>query len=156
MTGRTALLIMDVQVGVVERFGGEEAHLGPMATAIEAARARGILVVYVRVAFRPGLPEVSRRNKTFSALAETAQARFREDDASTRIHRAISPEDGDIVVTKRRVSAFSGSDLDLVLRAAEIDTLRAGGYRHERRGALYDKGGGRPGLSPRRTLRWMP
>jgi nicotinamidase-related amidase len=27
------------------------------------------------------------------------------------------------VVTKRRVSAFSGSDLDVVLRAAEVDTI---------------------------------
>lgn len=28
-----------------------------------------------------------------------------------------------VVVTKRRVSAFAGSDLDLVLRAGEIDSL---------------------------------
>ena len=32
-------------------------------------------------------------------------------------------EDCDVVVTKRRGSAFSGSDLDLVLRARDIDSL---------------------------------
>src|SRR5204862_162672 len=34
-----------------------------------------------------------------------------------------APAPSDILVTKRRVSAFSGSDLDVVLRAANIDTL---------------------------------
>jgi nicotinamidase-related amidase len=123
MSSRTALLIMDTQVGIVERFGDDQAYLGRIASALAAARIAGIRVVYVRVAFRPGFPEVSPKNKTFSALAEAAEARFGDDDTSTQIHPAIAPADGDVVVTKRRVSAFSGSDLDVVLRAAEIDTL---------------------------------
>jgi nicotinamidase-related amidase len=94
-----------------------------MASAIEAARKGGILVVFVRVAFRPGFPEVSPKNRTFSTLVESARAHFGEDDAATQIHPALAPQDEDLVVTKRRVSAFSGSDLDVVLRSAEIDTL---------------------------------
>ena len=35
----------------------------------------------------------------------------------------MAPADGDIIVTKRRVSAFTGSDLEVVLRAAGIDHL---------------------------------
>lgn len=35
----------------------------------------------------------------------------------------MAPAPGDVVVTKRRVSAFAGSDLDVVLRAGDIDTL---------------------------------
>lgn len=123
MSSRTALLVMDVQVGIVERFGRDHDYLGRMASAIEAARAASIPVVYVRVAFRLGLPEVSPRNKGFSAIARTAQTGFGADDESTQVHPAIAPQEGEVVVVKRRVSAFSGSDLDVVLRAAEIDTL---------------------------------
>ena len=36
---------------------------------------------------------------------------------------AIAPEGGEVVVTKRRVSAFTGSDLEVVLRAGELDHL---------------------------------
>ena len=40
-----------------------------------------------------------------------------ETDAATAIHPAVAPRDGETVVVKRRVSAFAGSDLDVVLRA---------------------------------------
>jgi nicotinamidase-related amidase len=36
---------------------------------------------------------------------------------------ALTPEGNDVVVTKRRVSAFTGSDLEVVLRAGKIDHL---------------------------------
>ena len=39
------------------------------------------------------------------------------------IHPAIAPQPTDIVVMKRRVSAFSGSDLEVVLRAQDITHL---------------------------------
>ena len=45
------------------------------------------------------------------------------DRAGAAIHPALAPEPGDVVVTKRRVSAFAGSDLDVVLRAGGIETL---------------------------------
>ena len=60
----TALLIMDVQQGIVERFASDVGYLDRLATAIAAARGAGVAVTYVTVAFRPGYPEVSERNKT--------------------------------------------------------------------------------------------
>jgi nicotinamidase-related amidase len=44
-------------------------------------------------------------------------------DQAGEVPSAIAPESGDIIVTKRRVSAFAGSDLDMVLRAGDIDHL---------------------------------
>lgn len=41
----------------------------------------------------------------------------------TTIHPAVVPLESDIVVTKRRVSAFTGSDLEVVLRAQGIQHL---------------------------------
>ena len=48
----TALLIMDVQQGIVERFAGDEGYLARLGTAITAARGAGIGVIYVTVADR--------------------------------------------------------------------------------------------------------
>jgi nicotinamidase-related amidase len=46
-----------------------------------------------------------------------------ETSESTQIHPRLAPRQGDILVTKRRVSAFAGSDLDVVLRSLEVDHL---------------------------------
>ena len=117
-----ALLVMDVQQGIVERYGEEAARLlERLGSALEAARAAGITVIYVRVAFRPGYPEVSSANRSFAALS--ASGGFTDEDPATKIHPAIVPQPGEIVVVKKRVSAFSGSDLELVLRAKNITAL---------------------------------
>ena len=61
-----ALLVMDVQEGIAERFGDGEA-VDRAADAVTAARAHGVQVLFVRVAFRAGFPEVSPANRSFSA-----------------------------------------------------------------------------------------
>jgi nicotinamidase-related amidase len=116
---RTALLVMDVQQGIVERLGSESL-LARLMEAIAATRKAGVRVIHVKVGFREGYPEVSPRNQSFGRIAESES--FIEG-RSSEIHVAVKPERGDIVVTKRRVSAFSGSDLDVVLRANGIDGL---------------------------------
>src|SRR5215469_6576138 len=118
---RTVLLVMDVQRGIVERFAEDPGYLQRLAGAITAARGAGVPVVYVVIGFRPGHPEISARNRTFSALA--AQGGFTDGDPAAGIHPAVAPGPGDLVVTKRRVSAFTGSDLDVVLRGLGAGTL---------------------------------
>jgi nicotinamidase-related amidase len=115
----TALLVMDMQNGIVERFG--DAVLRPAGRAIAAARDAALPVIYVRVAFRAGHPEVSARNRTFRAVRDAGG--MAQDDEATAIHPAIAPEGGDVVVVKRRVSAFAASDLDVVVRAGGIADL---------------------------------
>jgi nicotinamidase-related amidase len=112
-----ALLVMDFQEGIVERFGGT-AVVERAARAIAAAREAELPVIYVKVDFRPGFPEVSRHNRAF---AQVAGSGFLGDKA--RIHPDVAPEPDDVVVTKRRVSAFTGSDLEVVLRSMEIAKL---------------------------------
>jgi nicotinamidase-related amidase len=117
----TALLVMDVQQGVVNRFSEDAGYLTRVSAAVSAARRAGIGVIYVVVAFRTGYPEVSPRNKSFATIAGTG--RFTTSDPDARIHPAVGPAAGDVIVAKRRVSAFAGSDLDLVLRAGGIEHL---------------------------------
>jgi nicotinamidase-related amidase len=120
--GNQALLVMDVQNGIVDRVGDQAgALLDGLHRAIDSARASELPVIYVRVAFRAGSPEISPRNKSFSALAGVAP--FDDTAPATQIHPAVAPRDGDIVVVKKRVSAFTGSDLDVVLRSLEVDSL---------------------------------
>ncbi len=115
---KMALLVMDVQGGVVSRVAHMSDVLTPIHAAITAARAATIPVIYVIVDFRPGYPEISPRNKSFAAFTQR-----QSPPSAMEIHPAIAPQPTDIVVTKRRVSAFSGSDLEVVLRAQDISHL---------------------------------
>ncbi|MEU7860456.1 isochorismatase family cysteine hydrolase [Nonomuraea sp. NPDC049141] len=117
---KQALLVMDVQRAVVDRYP-DPAYLPRLGEAIGAARAGGVPVIYVVVGFRPGYPEISARNKMFGRLARATPPAG--GDEATQVHPDVAPEPGDILVTKRRVSAFAGSDLDMVLRAGDIDHL---------------------------------
>jgi nicotinamidase-related amidase len=112
----TALLVMDVQQAVVARYPDPD-YLPRLRTAIDAARAAGLPVVYVTVGFRPGAPEVHPRNKMFGRITGPGP------EGAMDIHPDVAPFDGDIRVVKRRVSGFAGSDLDLVLRSQGITGL---------------------------------
>lgn len=119
----SALLVMDVQQGVVGRFPDAEPLLLGLKQAIDAAREAGIKVIYVRLAFRPGYPDVSPDNRSFSMIAAHAGDAFSEPSPALQIHPQVSPQADDIVVVKKRVSAFPGSDLELVLRSLQINHL---------------------------------
>ncbi|MDQ2798023.1 MAG: cysteine hydrolase [Armatimonadota bacterium] len=118
----SALLVMDFQNGIVERIGNDPGLLGRVGGAIAAAREAEMPIIYVHVRFRAGYPEISPRNRSFSALKE-GKMPMTESDLSTAIHPAVAPQAGDVVVTKRRVGAFSGSDLEVVLRAQGVTSL---------------------------------
>jgi nicotinamidase-related amidase len=111
---------MDVQENIVARYVQTSDYLDRVKTAIAAAHAASLPVIYVQVAFRQGYPEVSARNKTFSGIKQRADM---TGASAMRIHPAIAPQATDIVVSKRRISAFSGSDLEVVLRAQAISHL---------------------------------
>jgi nicotinamidase-related amidase len=112
---------MDVQNRIVENYNDDPALLDRLAEAVAAARRAGIPVIYVQVAFRAGFPEISAANRTFSALK--GQPGFTLDADGAQIHDAVAPQDGDVVVVKKRVSAFTGSDLEVLLRGLGVDTL---------------------------------
>jgi len=121
---RTALLAMDCQTGIVAAYvKPPDAFLGRAVAALRAARAAGLTVIHVQVGFRPGLPEVSPANKLFGAIKTSPQWQKLFEGDTGAIHPTLGPEPTDIVVTKHRVSAFCGTDLEMILRAKAIDTL---------------------------------
>jgi len=118
---RNALLVLDVQKRNVDGFGDNRGYLAHLRSAIEAARAAEIPVIYAVIRFRAGHPEANAHNKMLRDLG--AGIGFTEGDPGTEIHPEIAPGPADLVVTRTRVSAFASSDLDLLLRAREIDEL---------------------------------
>jgi nicotinamidase-related amidase len=121
---RTALLSMDMQAAIVSIYTKDnESFLPRAAGVLEKARGSGMQVMHVQVGFRLGLPEVSTRNQLFGAIKASAQWQQVFQGPSGAIHPDVAPRGEEVVVTKHRVSAFAGTDLEMVLRAQEIDTL---------------------------------
>ena len=124
----TALLIADfyaemmntiphaVERGVVEKTRALQ----------QVARDAGLMVCYSATVFRPGYPEISDRNKTFSQRKASGQPAV--SDPLQVIHEAVRPIAGEVVAGKHRVNALYGTDLDLALRANNIDTIVMLGY----------------------------
>lgn len=121
--GKTALLVMDVQQGIIDHID-EPDFVGRVVGATGAARDAGATVIHVRVGFRPGHPEVDERNRLFSRVKESG--RMVEGESSSFVPES-APEPGDLVVVKKRISAFAGSDLELILRARGIEDLALAG-----------------------------
>jgi len=115
---RSALLVMDIQAGIIDRVPDSATLVAHAKEAMGAARSHGIPVIHVVVGFRSGLPEVSTRNQSFSLLIKAPPPFVFEP------RPLISPEGAEVVVTKRRISAFTGSDLEVVLRAGDRDDVQ--------------------------------
>ena len=126
---RAALLIMDFQGGIIARLGESEraALVARVSQLRDRARAAGVQVAYVRVALTAeeaaGVPE---NNKSFSTLAANAAA-YDPGAVGTQLIEELAPAEGEIVVRKRRVGAFSTTDLAEQLAARGVDTLLLAG-----------------------------
>jgi nicotinamidase-related amidase len=116
---KTALLVMDMQVRILQNFPWVPAIVSNVAKAVAQARGKEVPVIFVTVGFRPGAPEISMNNLSFSTGGRERWAAGNAGDWM-QIHPALSPLAGEITVVKRRVSAFTGSDLEVILRAQEI------------------------------------
>jgi nicotinamidase-related amidase len=120
----TALLIMDIQPATLAMMGESAGELiAGLRKAIAAARKMNIPVLYVVVGFRKGFPELSASttNAGFAALRANAAAMpGLENPGPDPVLEALPTE---MVITKRRVSAFTGSDLEVILRGHKIEHL---------------------------------
>ena len=118
----TALLVMDVQGATVKMLEDASNFIQTLKQAIKKARSNKIPVIYVVVGFRKGFPEVSPNNKSFSVIRSNTTINFDSDEA-TKVYESVAPEADEIIITKKRVSAFTGSDLEVVLRSMGIKHL---------------------------------
>ncbi|MFD6433111.1 cysteine hydrolase family protein [Streptomyces venezuelae] len=118
---KSALLVMDVQRDVVELADDGSGYLPRLRTAIDAARVAGIPVIYVVMGLRPDVPAAASPTRIVRTVEEAGL--FTEGARGSEIHPDIAPLPGETVVTKRRAGAFSGNDMDLVLRTHDVGHL---------------------------------
>jgi nicotinamidase-related amidase len=120
---QTALLLMDFQPGIIGRIADPEMLLARAREALATARDAGAHVGYVRVAFEEAdLAAIPASNKAFSGIAKMGAA-MHGDAPETQIYAEFAPRPNEIVVRKKRVGAFSTTDLDAQLRARGVTTL---------------------------------
>jgi nicotinamidase-related amidase len=122
---RTALVLIDLQKGIVDR--ALQPHAGGKvledAKALAARfRRAGAPVILVRVAFADDLADAPRQpvDEPLQAPEGGFPAGWSELADGLR-------HDGDLVITKHQWGAFTGTELDLQLRRRGIDTLVLGG-----------------------------
>jgi nicotinamidase-related amidase len=128
----TALLLIDLQNEVLHPDGGMRGDLPAAADRlVEAvrqlvawARERSYPVIWVRMAFRPGFVDAGRGVR--SNTSATA-GRLIDGTWGAEILDGLGRRPDDVVVTKKRSSAFFSTDLDFVLNGLGIRRLVVGG-----------------------------
>lgn len=118
---KTALLVMDMQSSILSNLSDSQELVPNVKDAIKTAKNRQIPVIYITVGFRQGMPEISSNNKVFSGIKQHMADVDMKDWMA--IHPELTPKEQDIVITKRRFSAFTGSDLEVILRGLDVQHL---------------------------------
>lgn len=119
----TALLVMDYQTNILGMLGDATPLLARVVEAIGIARARGLQVGYVRVAFEDADFAAVPPQSQFAPMLKTTGQAFHAGAPGTAIQADVAPQPGDIVVRKTRVGAFSTTDLARQLRDRGIETI---------------------------------
>ncbi len=120
----TALLLMDIQPATMGMLGeSAPAFAVGVKKVLAAARKNNLLVLHIVVGFRPGFPEITAAttNASFAALRANAAAMPGLENPAP--DPSIEAQPNEMVITKRRVSAFAGSDLEVILRGHKIEHL---------------------------------
>lgn len=121
---KRALVIGDVQRGITRAYPFAREVVPPLTELLPRARDANVLVVFVHIAFRPNRADLPTGNALYASFFESGDA-FHEGNEGTEIDLPVHTED--VVVLKRRASAFAGTDLDVVLRAQGVDAIAVAG-----------------------------
>jgi nicotinamidase-related amidase len=120
---RCALLVVDMTqdflAGPLAVPGAAEVA-ERLAPVVEMFREKQLPVVYAVQALRPGGADQGFLSRFEPVRTERALV---EGSNGTTIVDALAPRAGDVVVIKRRFSAFLHTDLDLVLRSRAVEQL---------------------------------
>ena len=143
----TALVLIDFQRDFLEPGGFGEllgndvsllaAAVEPAAAVLAAARAAGMLVVHTREGHRPDLSDappakLSRGKLDMGIGSEGPKGRILvRGEEGHDIVDEVAPLPGEVVLDKPGKGAFYATDLELILRNAQITTLVVTGVTTE-------------------------
>jgi len=118
---RTAFISIDMQNGVASHGSvpnSAEDVIARVGEIVDAARAGGGLVVYVRTSFLPDESDALHPKMDVARPATPVRPAGWDE-----LVPAMQPLPTEPVIVKRSFDAFYGSDLDLQLRRHGIDTI---------------------------------
>lgn len=131
---RTAMIVVDMQNDFVAGGAPMEtpaarAMIPRLAASLDACRSAGVRVIYTAHVHRPdgsdlgNFKELDARIATHNALVDGT--------SGVDIYPDVNPAPGEHVIKKHRYSAFFGTDLDIILREWQIDTVIISGTTTE-------------------------
>ncbi len=135
---RTVVLVIDMQNAFVKKGGifdlaGKDMNIigqtiEPNRQIIEAARKRGVKVVYAVHRLTADVREVGPMSRFHIPPERINDPDYRhgsvlEGTWGTEIIDELKPLSGEMVIVKRRFGAFSGTELDMMLRTFDIRYL---------------------------------
>jgi biuret amidohydrolase len=133
---RLALLVYDMQVGILGQIDDGQAVISRVQEVRAAARAAGVRTVYVRHVTLPTSLMGAAQLRMWRAWQRRDSARevvsaFPPDAAHSQIVPELEPADDEAVFDKLTMSAFEGTPLDIVLRDCGLASVAVVGVALE-------------------------
>jgi nicotinamidase-related amidase len=133
---RMALLVYDMQVGVLSQIAGADAVTSAVVRVLDAARRAGVRVLFSRHLSLPkeimGVVQL-RMAMAWQRVTSVEEVRpwFLRGSPGLEIAPAVTPLDREAVLDKITMSAFEGTWLDIALRDCGITTVAVVGVATE-------------------------
>lgn len=116
----TALLLIDLQIDFMDgplQVAGAAEVLPQVKQVLAVARQAGLPIIHTQ--------EVHRKQRVdFGRELDGAESvHCLENCSGTNFHPELAPLDGEFIITKRRYSGFFATDLEILLKGLQINTL---------------------------------
>jgi nicotinamidase-related amidase len=131
-----ALIVYDMQAGIVEQVADGRRVLGNVLRVLEAARAAGVRTVFTRHYSMPtelaGVFQL-RQAKVWERKARAAETRplIPHGSAGFELVPELAPRPSEAVIDKITMSAFAGTPLEIVLRDCGVRSYLIAGIALE-------------------------
>ncbi|RPH68617.1 MAG: cysteine hydrolase [Myxococcaceae bacterium] len=133
---RAALLVYDLQVGIVSQIVGGDRVSEHVARLVRSARAAGLRIVYSRYYNVPlawaGVGQL-RMAKTWQRVKTASELKqyLMQGSPGIQIVEAVAPHPEDVVLDRVAMSAFEGTPLAFLLRDLGLGTVVMAGIALE-------------------------
>jgi nicotinamidase-related amidase len=125
---RTALLVYDMQVGILRQLQHGAGITTKVVQVLQAARGAGLRVFFLRHMSLPkelaGVSQL-RMAKAWQRVASVAEVRpwFLRDSPGFELAPELAPSAAEAIFDKITMSAFEGTPLDIALRDSGVTTV---------------------------------
>jgi biuret amidohydrolase len=125
---RMALLVYDMQIGIVRHVPDADAFVDRVARVVDAARQAGMRVIFARHLSLPN--ELAGVFQLRTAMAwqrvqrvEDVQPQFLRDSPAFQLIPELTPRPSEVVFDKLAMSMFVGTPLEMVLRDCGLNAF---------------------------------